>query len=339
MTEVYVRKMATVQKVAEVKAIPEADKICAYRINGWWIVDQVGKYVVGDLVVYAEPDSWVPTELAPFLSKGKEPREFNGVKGEKLKTVRLKKQLSQGLLLPIDLVDDITVNVGDDVSEYLGIVKWEAPPEFSSADARGSFPSFIIKTDQERVQNCYGDVAQHFENETWEVTEKAEGSSMTVYNRNGDFGVCSRNLDLKESDTNTYWKMATEMGLKEKLIGGNLNIAIQGELIGPGIQDNIYNLSKHMFLVFDIFDIDKFEYYAPDARRFLTKLLGLTDVPVLATQSSLKNETCETLLNLADGQSVLGTIGCLREGLVFKANSYKRISFKAVSNRYLEKQK
>lgn len=349
MTEVYVRAMASIQRIAEVKAIPEADKICAYRVNGWWIVDQVGKYVVGDLVVYAEPDSWVPTELAPFLSKGKEPREFNGVKGEKLRTIRLKKQLSQGLLFPLSVLAVKTPSgnylgdweqfEGHDVSERLGIVKWEAPPEFTSADAKGSFPSFIIKTDQERVQNCFEEVAQHFETETWEVTEKAEGSSMTIYNRDGDFGVCSRNLDLKESDSNTYWKMATELGLKDKLIGSNLNIAIQGELIGPGIQDNIYNLSKHMFLVFDIFDINKFEYYAPDARRFLTKLLGLTDVPVLATQSSLNNETCETLLNLADGQSVLGTIGCLREGLVFKANSYKRISFKAVSNKYLEKQK
>lgn len=69
MTEVYVRKMASIQKIAEVKAIPDADKICAYRVNGWWIVDQVGKYVVGDLVVYAEPDSWIPTTLAPFLTK------------------------------------------------------------------------------------------------------------------------------------------------------------------------------------------------------------------------------------------------------------------------------
>jgi RNA ligase (TIGR02306 family) len=209
MTEVYVRKMASIQKIAEVKAIPDADKICAYRVNGWWIVDQVGKYVVGDLVVYAEPDSFIPATLAPFLTKpGHFPKTYLSVEGEKLRTIRLRKQLSQGLLLPLNVVfDAMTMEQrliagsdelieGTDVSETLNIVKWEAPPEFTSADARGSFPSFIIKTDQERVQNCFADMEEHFEHQTWEVTEKCEGSSMTVYFRDGDFGVCSRNLNL-----------------------------------------------------------------------------------------------------------------------------------------------
>jgi RNA ligase (TIGR02306 family) len=351
MTEVYVRKMASIQKIAEVKAIPDADKICAYRVNGWWIVDQVGKYVVGDLVVYAEPDSFIPSTLAPFLTKpGHFPKTYLGVEGEKLRTIRLRKQLSQGLLLPF--TPEIAIKglgagpgakfsdyEGADVSEFLGIVKWEAPPEFTSADARGSFPSFIIKTDQERVQNCFRDMEEHFEHQTWEVTEKCEGSSMTVYQRQGDFGVCSRNLDLKESEDNTFWKMAIELGLKEKLIEGGLNIAIQGELCGPGIQGNIYNLTKHMFFVFDIFDIDKFEYFNPHERRFHTALLGLTDVPVLEREANLVGHTCESLLSKADGQSVLGLIGCLREGEVYKLNSNRRISFKAVSNKYLEKVK
>ena len=99
MTE---RKMATIRKIAEIKAIPEADLICAYRVDGWWVVDSVGKYKVDDLVVYAEPDSWIPHELAPFLSKGHEPRTFNSIAGEKLKTVRLRGQLSQGLLMPLE---------------------------------------------------------------------------------------------------------------------------------------------------------------------------------------------------------------------------------------------
>jgi RNA ligase (TIGR02306 family) len=351
MTEVYVRKMASIQKIAEVKAIPDADKICAYRVNGWWIVDQVGKYVVGDLVVYAEPDSFIPSTLAPFLTKsGHFPKIYLGVEGEKLRTIRLRKQLSQGLLLPLDSVltaynesihsyDETEYPMeGTDVSEMLGIVKWEAPPEFTSADARGSFPSFIIKTDQERVQNCFHDMAEHFPHQTWEVTEKAEGSSMTVYHRDGDFGVCSRNLDLKESEVNTFWKMVLELDLKRTMMTLGENIAIQGELCGPGIQGNIYNLSKHMFFVFDIFDIDKFEYYSPTLRRQATNSLGLTDVPVLEREAVLTGHTCDSLLAKADGGSVLGMMGCLREGLVFKANSDRRISFKAVSNKYLEKQ-
>jgi len=339
MEQVYVRKLASVRKIAEVKPIPDADKICAYRVDGWWVVDQVGKYQVGDLVIYAEPDSWIPTTLAPFLSKGKEPRVFNGVQGEKLRTVRLRKQLSQGLLLPLSVTDGLIESElmeGLDVTFPLGIQKWEPPPEFTSADARGNFPSFLHKTDQERVQNCYNDVAAYFDAMTFEVTEKAEGSSMTVYFRDGDFGVCSRNIDLKESEDNTYWKTANENNLREKLTQLGKNVAIQGELCGPGIQDNIYNLTKYHWFIFDVFDINTGSYYTPEMRRELTAQLGLTDVPVLHTAYSLKGMTCDDLLKYADGQSVLGLIGCLREGLVFKANSDERISFKAVSNKYLE---
>ncbi len=98
------RKLASVRRIAEVKSIEGADSICAYRVDGWWVVDGIGKYQVGDLVTYCEPDSWVPTELAPFLSKGKEPREFNGVKGERLRIQKIRGCVSQGLLLSITVV-------------------------------------------------------------------------------------------------------------------------------------------------------------------------------------------------------------------------------------------
>jgi RNA ligase (TIGR02306 family) len=101
MTE---RKLATVRVIAEVKDIPEADKIQAYRVDGWWVVDAKGKYKVGDMVVYCEPDSWVPHEIAPFLSKGKEPKVYEGVKGERLRIQKLKNQISQGLLLDIGVL-------------------------------------------------------------------------------------------------------------------------------------------------------------------------------------------------------------------------------------------
>lgn len=96
------RKLATVRSIAEIKPIEGADKICAYRVDGWKVVDQVGKYNVGDLVIYCEVDSWLPHELAPFLSKGKEPREFEGIKGERLTTQKFKKQTSQGLILDLE---------------------------------------------------------------------------------------------------------------------------------------------------------------------------------------------------------------------------------------------
>lgn len=153
------RQLATIRRIAEVNLIEGADKIVAYRVDGWWVVDQKDRYQIGDLVVYLEVDSWVPFEVAPFLTKGKEPREFEGVKGERLKTIRLKGQLSQGLLLPLThafndgdgcvLLKDEVVQEGDDVTELLGVIKWEKPMSAQLAGmARGNFPSFIPKTDQ-----------------------------------------------------------------------------------------------------------------------------------------------------------------------------------------------
>lgn len=96
------RKMATIRQVSAIMPIPDADKICAYQIDGWMVVDRIGKYQLSELVIYCEIDSWIPSSIAPFLSKGKEPREYNGIKGERLRTARLRKCVSQGLLLKID---------------------------------------------------------------------------------------------------------------------------------------------------------------------------------------------------------------------------------------------
>lgn len=98
------RKLASIQRIAEVKAIEDAESIEAYRVNEWWVVDSKGKYQVGDKIIFCEVDSWVPTEIAPFLSKGKEPREYNGVKGERLRIQKFKKQISQGLILPLSVL-------------------------------------------------------------------------------------------------------------------------------------------------------------------------------------------------------------------------------------------
>lgn len=126
------RKLASIQRIAEVKPIEGADLIEAYRVGGWWVVDSKGKYQVDDKVVYCEVDSWVPTEVAPFLSKGKEPKEYNGVKGERLRSVKLRGQVSQGLFLPVSVCIEafgcIPMLVeGQDVSEWVNIQKWEAP--------------------------------------------------------------------------------------------------------------------------------------------------------------------------------------------------------------------
>ena len=148
------RKMATIRKIDAIGPIEGADAIEVATVGGWKVVIKKGEFSVGDLAVYCEIDSWIPTEIAPFLSKGKEPREFEGVKGERLRTVKLRGQLSQGLLLPYNILpfDSQGVMVeGNDVSELMNIQKWEmAVPAQLAGQVRGNYPSVIPKTDQER---------------------------------------------------------------------------------------------------------------------------------------------------------------------------------------------
>ena len=326
------RKMATVRRIDTINQIPDADSIECAVIGGWKVVTKKGEYQAGDLAVYCEIDSWIPNELAPFLSKG-EPKEYNGIKGERLRTVRLRKQLSQGLLLPYSVVGTLW-GEGDDVSEFLSIQKWEAPvnPQLAG-QVKGNFPSRIPKTDQERVQNLSKELEQ-YAGQVFEVTEKLEGSSMTCYMIENEFGVCSRNMDLKRDENNTFWKVAIELDIEAKLRKARIaNAAIQGELIGPGIQGNIYNLTKHTFRVFDIYDIEAGEYLLPETRKDVVKELGIPHAPVLGYFNLL--DDMDFLLETAEGKSSLNDKQ-EREGLVYKA-AQGQFSFKAISNKYLLK--
>jgi RNA ligase (TIGR02306 family) len=333
------RKLATIRTIDELRPIEGADAIEAAVVGGWTCVVKKGEYKVGDRAVYCEIDSWIPTDLAPFLSKGKEPREFEGVKGERLRTVKLRGQLSQGLLLNLDSAIPQTNSFveGDDVSELLGIIKWEKPMNAQLAGmAKGNFPTLIPKTDQERAQNLKKEIAAaaadglHFE-----VTEKLEGSSMTVYLIDGVFGVCSRNLDLKETEGNAFWATARRDGIEEKMraVDEHWNWAIQGELIGPGIQGNIYKLDQPQFRVFDVYNIQMGGYLDPDARRALIARMELQHVPVLLIDKDLGVGSVEEILLWAEGTSMPNDKQ-EREGIVFKeANG--GMSFKAISNKYL----
>jgi RNA ligase (TIGR02306 family) len=352
MTE---RKLATIRKISEVRAIPEADKICAYGVDGWFVVDTVDKYSVGDLVVFLEVDSFVPTELAPFLSKGKEPREYEGIKGERLRTVKLRGQISQGLLLPVTQFDetrcmlpqvqvelgDFTtgskmVYIGDDVTEALGIIKWERPMNAQLAGmARGNFPALVPKTDQERIQNLTRSFEQ-YQLDTWSITEKLDGSSCTFYLDDEDvFHVCSRNLDLKEDEANSFWKVARKFDI-EGIMRRNFmkGMAIQGEMIGEGIQGNQYKVQLD-FYVYDMYNVHTGQYLLPVQLESACEKLGLKHVPILDENASIKDHTIQSLLQYAEGKSVLN--GSVREGLVYKSNTVHDRSFKCINNSWLLK--
>ena len=326
------RKLATVRKIAEIKAIPEADLIVAYRVDGWWVVDKKDAHSVGDLVVYVEPDAWVPHELAPFLSKGKEPSEYEGIKGERLRTVKLKKQLSQGLLLP---VPNGFINIeGTDCTEALGVLKWEPKlPAQLAGDARGLFPSVVPKTEAERIQNLastWGELRKH----KFEVTEKLHGSSCTFYlDLEKDFHVCSRNLDLKPSETNAYWKAALKYNVQENMIKHGLaGLALQGEIVGEGLNGNQYKLGLEFFL-FSIYDVQQGKYLDAYAREEICAMLGLQHVPVV--QLDVSELSVEQALVAAEGKSKVN--GSEREGLVLKSQEDTSVIVKIISNRWLLK--
>lgn len=347
------RKLASIRRIDALNPIEGADKIEVATIGGWKVVAQKGLYNVGDLAVYFEIDSWIPHELAPFLSKGKEPRTYEGVKGERLKTIRLRGQLSQGLLMPISVLDNydltdssdnVTPNClveGDDVTELLNIKKWEKPVNAQLAGVvKGNFPTLIPKTDQERVQNLKKEIASAAEAGTqFEITEKLEGSSMTVYRIHEEFGVCSRNLDLKCDENNTLWKVAIRDNIEEKMkaVDEFWDFAIQGELVGPNIQGNIYKLDRHEFFVFDVYNIQSGEYLPPENRRSLIEHMGLKHVPVIDAKKVLDTDNIDELLTWAEGRSKLNLMQ-EREGIVLKETN-GGMSFKIVSNSYLISEK
>ena len=341
------RKLARIVRIDEVNPIPDADAIEVATVGGWKVVVKKNEYKAGELAVYFEIDSWIPHHLAPFLTKsGQYPKVYNGVEGQRLRTIKLRGQLSQGLLMPIGILMDvlslgdfIRLTEGEEVSEELNIQKWEAPISAQLAGiSKGSFPSFIRKTDQERIQNLKREYAEwQEEGLVWEMTEKLDGSSMTVFVNEEESGVCSRNLNLKESEENAFWKVAIRENLIDKIKSTGKNIALQGELVGPGIQGNNYNLSDIDFYLFDIYDIDKQEYYTPEQRWMLVLQLGLKHAPILSHELNFKeNEwTIEKVLINAEFKSYLNK-QTEAEGVVFKSLDGKH-SFKAISNKFLLK--
>lgn len=340
------RKMATIRTINSIRPIPDADTIECAQIDGWDVVIKKGEFKPNDLVVYFEIDSWIPTEIAPFLTKpGQEPKEYEGIKGERLRTVKLRGQLSQGLVIKYsDLPKAFNAfhktRIYDpneqyfDVSDILGIKKYEPPiPAQLAGEVKGLFPTVIPKTDQERVQNLLDKLVYWTQEETvFEVTEKLDGSSMTCYYMNGEFGVCSRNLDLKRNYDNSLWKAAANQGLENILSQYGKDIALQGELIGEGIQGNPYKLKGQCFYLFDVYLIQSGRYMTPNERKNFAAFHKIKHVPII-DYSSVR--PVDELLIMAEGKSLLNE-KTEREGLVFKSLSGTE-SFKAISNKFLLK--
>ena len=331
------RKLASIRKISDIQSIPGADMIELAIVDGWKVV--VAKNVehkVGDMVVYCEIDSFLPIkEEFEFLRKSSYKKMSDGTEGFRLRSVKLRGVVSQGLILPLkdlQLSNKDLLEVGMDVTKELGIVKYEPPiPAELSGKVKGLFPSFLRKTDEERIQNL-SDEYENLKQHKFYVTEKLDGSSATFYSKDGVFGVCSRNLELLETEGNTFWKVARELKLEEWLTSQDVNYSIQGELIGESIQGNPYKIKGQTVGFFNAFNIDTQEYLGLEEFEKLISSMGLKSVPILDREFTLP-DTIDELLTYADEKSVLNS-NFDREGVVIRSLD-RKISFKVISNKFL----
>lgn len=327
------RKLVTIQEVAEVLPVKNADRIETVRVLGWYVVVKKGEFEVGDKVVYAEVDSLFPD---------KEEFKFLKDSGFRVRTVKMRGQVSQGLCFPLDVLPEGDYEVGDEVTELLGVTKYEPPiPAVLEAEVKGMFPSFLQETDETRVQ-LLQDRLTKFKGVRSVITEKLDGTSSTYYLHNDDFGVCSKSLDLLEDDRNTYWQMAHKYDIESKLRKLGRNIALQGETIGASIQKNKYKLegSERDLRLFNIYDIDKAEYVGFLEFTELAEQLGIPTVPVIDDNFVLIDNIDE-LVEMSKDRSELNN-KVHREGVVIKGyeevnDMGERLSFKVINPDFLIK--
>jgi RNA ligase (TIGR02306 family) len=326
------RKLASIQKILDINPIDGADSIEVAKILGWDVVIKKDQFKVGDLCVYCEIDSIFP-EKEPFL--------FLKPRGMRIKTVKLKGQISQGIAFSLDILESINKEdlIEDlDVTDAIGIVKYEPKLHSSlSGIAKGNFPSYLVKTDENRVQT-QGKMLRKYEGEVFYNSEKLDGSSDTNYIKDGIFGVCSRNLDLVETEDNLFWQNARNQNIEHKLRKLNRNFAIQGELIGPNIQGNKYGLKNIDFYIFNFFDIDTHSYLSLEESLKVLDIMNEGEEVKLKMVPLLDDVTIVTDIDfyceLSKGYSKLND-KVLREGIVIRHKDDPSISFKSIQKEFL----
>lgn len=398
-----IRELAYVVKIDEIRPIPNYDRVEHARVGGWWVIVRKDQFQVGDLAVYIEVDSKVP-EKEPFMFLDK--RNF------KVKTLKMCKVISQGLLMSAEdfgwyMNDNHTALIemnakndegyhalGDFLTKTLDIVYAEAEDNKRKAasadkyklmarrrpklfkkpivrwfmrrewgkklmffffgkkkDKKNGWPTWVVKTDEERCQNMPWLFPGT--DEEWIATEKIDGTSTTFtmkgFGRKRQFFVCSRNVVFDKPDkkcfyeTNVYTEIAEKYDIENvlsdlmRILKDDVNfITIQGETYGEGIQKRTYGLDGHDFMAFNVIIGFKNGLTARLNPMEMTRMLSLYNIPCvpIVDEHFVIPETCDKLLEIATGKSKVD--GGMREGLVFRSMDGVK-SFKAVSNEFLLK--
>lgn len=343
------RTLASIQTVNAVEPIPNADAIEKIRILGWWVVSKKGEHKPGDKLVYCEIDTLLPErpEFEFLRASSFKPAHDDLPAGFRIKTLKLRGQVSQGIGFPLSILPPgAPTHEGADVTEVLGVRKWEPPvPAGMGGKVKGGFPGFLPKTDETRVQ-VLEPVLERHRGKTFYLTEKLDGTSFTAFLREGTFGICSRNLWMDEADeTNILARVARKLKLEENLRAvaarRGIDLAMQAEVIGPGIQKNKYELKEVTLRVFSVLDVGSYRLLDHATSLGVVGELGLEPVPQLGPL--VLDHTVDELVALAEGTSVLNP-KAQREGVVLRPFAEEhdddiggRLSFKAINPKFLLK--
>lgn len=362
------RKLVTLRAIDEIREHTNADALELAIVDGWQVVVKKGEFQTGDLALYFEIDSFLPADDSrfEFLRKTGVKTDESGKERIRLRTVKLRKEISQGLLLPWYDFPELHeyARTGDDLSEKLDVIKFERP-EPSAPNAAGNFPDFIKKTDEDRIQNVWKKLSREHFDSSFIPTLKLDGTSCTIaylnekyedewkedgfndVDRNDSSSIigkviaCSRNLRIKYDRESHYWKAIEASNLHVKIRDmardRDRAVAIQGEVMGPGIQGNPEKLNTYQFFAFNVFDIDSQEYLPFTDAVNLFEAYGIQYVPIIGKPLKVFQEfdTIDSLLEYSDGPSINAKY---REGIVWKSeDAAPSVSFKAISNKWLLK--
>lgn len=342
------RKLATLRKIDSLSPIEGADVIEKATIDGWNVVVKKGEFKEGDDCLYFEIDSLLPDwPQYEFLRKS----SWNDKLGKyRLKTAKLRGVVSQGLALPLSSFSDMNINwslynTGDNLTELFEVEKYEPPIPVSLGGDVNKFTWPISKTDEERVQNI-PEVINKIVGKPYYITVKLDGSSasfMLTKNDEGEieFHACSRNYSIRRKEGNTIWKIADKYNIEKKLkdwyLATGEMLALQGEIVGPGIQKNKLNLPDHDFYIFNIVDVETNKRKCQES--MFTMFPHIPMVPLLESGDSF-SYNMEDILEMAEGKyrdHIPSAVAKQEmEGIVIRSKD-QSISFKAISNRFLLK--
>ena len=343
------RKLASVQRIWNIEPIEGADRIELAHVLGWQCVVNKGQFQPMDLAVYFEVDSFLP--IAPeyeFLRASSYRKTDIMGEGFRLRTMKFRGQISQGLLLPVAAFPEIPsdVELGTDVTEQLGIRRWEIEERITTGGTMiGTLPYDVPHTDETRVQ-AEPDLIQDFSGLEYYISTKMDGSSHSVSVDENGFHVTGHNYEYKDDGNSPFYELVKSVGLQQKMESfavenGLKAFTIQGELCAPGIQKNRLKLTKPEWYVFTIRENGK--------RAGLERMLEICDrlqlnrVPIEEVGIDLprKYPTVEALLERADGNYPNGG---KKEGIVIRPTEPvycerigAELSMKVVSNKYLLK--